>query len=88
MAGFSACSSFFTQRIGDQAQASNMQGPEKVVKLCSCDGHVYEIPHDILEMCATLRSILRGKTAFKNGLGGLFSVDNGYPVYHLFTIYQ
>eukprot|EP00026_Physarum_polycephalum_P008741 Phypoly_transcript_08841.p1 GENE.Phypoly_transcript_08841~~Phypoly_transcript_08841.p1 ORF type:complete len:377 (+),score=86.94 Phypoly_transcript_08841:73-1203(+) len=57
-----------------------MQVHEKVVKLCSCDGHVYELPHDVLEMCATLRSILRGKTAFKNGLGGLFSVDNGFVV--------
>lgn len=57
---------------------SMVQVPEKAVKLCSCDGHVYELPKDVLDMCATLRSILRGKTAFKNGLGGLFSVDNGY----------
>lgn len=57
-----------------------MQVPDKVVRLCSCDSHVYEIPADVLEMCATLKSILRGKTAFKNGLGGLFSVDNGFVV--------
>lgn len=53
--------------------------PNKVVKLYSCDGRVYVLENEVLEMCATLRSIIRGKTSFKNGLGGLFSVDNGYP---------
>lgn len=53
--------------------------PNKLVRLYSCDGKVFVVENEVLEMCATLRSIIRGKTAFKNGLGGLFSVDNGYP---------
>ncbi len=51
---------------------------EKTVKLCSCDGQVYELEGIVLDMCATIRSIMRGKTSFKNGLGGLFSIADGY----------
>lgn len=47
----------------------------KVVKLQSCDGEIFEVDNDVVSMCATVKNMLRGKTAFRNSLGGQFSID-------------
>ena len=47
----------------------------KVAKLQSCEGDVVEIESDIVDMCATIKNMLKGKLAFKNSLGGQFTIE-------------
>jgi len=50
----------------------------KVVKLQSCDGKQFTVDTDIISMCATVKNMLRGKSVFRNALGGQFSIDGAY----------
>jgi hypothetical protein len=47
----------------------------KIIKLQSCDGELYEVDPEIVSMCTTVKNMLRGKSAFRNSLGGQFSID-------------
>jgi len=52
----------------------------KVVKLQSSDGDLFEIEDPVVAMCATVKNMLKGKTAFKNSLGGQFSIEGSYVI--------
>jgi len=52
----------------------------KLVKLQSCDGALFEVDADVVSMCATVKNMLRGKSAFRNSLGGQFSIDGSYVI--------
>lgn len=52
----------------------------KTVKLQSCDGAVFEVDSDVVSMCATVKNMLKGKSAFRNSLGGQFSIDGSYVI--------
>jgi len=52
----------------------------KVVKLQSCDGDLFEVDGDVVSMCATVKNMLKGKSAFRNSLGGQFSIDGSYVI--------
>jgi len=52
----------------------------KTVKLQSCDGVLFEVDGDVVSMCATVKNMLRGKSAFRNSLGGQFSIDGSYVI--------
>jgi len=52
----------------------------KRVKLQSNDGDTFEIEPDMISMCTTVKNMLRGKTAFRNSLGGQFSIDGSYVI--------
>jgi hypothetical protein len=47
----------------------------KIVKLQSSDGELFEIDNETVSMCTTVKNMLRGKSAFRNSLGGQFSID-------------
>lgn len=53
---------------------------KKVVKLQSCDGVSIEVDEDVVSMCSTVKNMLRGKTCFRNSLGGQFSIDGSYVI--------
>eukprot|EP01114_Cavostelium_apophysatum_P007376 TRINITY_DN19464_c0_g1_i1.p1 TRINITY_DN19464_c0_g1~~TRINITY_DN19464_c0_g1_i1.p1 ORF type:complete len:410 (-),score=100.99 TRINITY_DN19464_c0_g1_i1:159-1388(-) len=53
---------------------------DKKVCLQSCDGELYEIDNDVVSMCATVKNMLKGKSAFRNSLGGQFSIDGSYVI--------
>ncbi len=63
----------------------------KVIKLQSCDGELFEVDQEIVSMCTTVKNMLRGKSAFRNSLGGQFSIDgilkirNNYIFFNYFT---
>jgi len=48
--------------------------------LQSCDGETFEVDNDVVSMCATVKNMLRGKSAFRNSLGGQFSIDGSYVI--------
>jgi len=52
----------------------------KVIKLQSCDGELFEVDQEIVAMCTTVKNMLRGKSAFRNSLGGQFSIDGSYVI--------
>jgi len=52
----------------------------QVVKLTSCDGETFIIDEIIIEMCATVKNMLRGKSAFRNSLGGQFSIEGSLVI--------
>lgn len=47
----------------------------KIVKLHTQDGDLYEIEDQIVNVCTTVKNMLKGKTAFRNSLGGQFSIE-------------
>lgn len=53
---------------------------QKKICLQSCDGELYEIDNDVVSMCATVKNMLKGKSAFRNSLGGQFSIDGSYVI--------
>lgn len=52
----------------------------KVVKLQSCDGEIFLIDDATVTMCSTVKNMLKGKSAFRNSLGGQFSIDGSYVI--------
>jgi len=46
-------------------------------RLQSCDGEIFDVSDEVVEMCATVKNMLKGKSAFRNSLGGQFSIDGG-----------
>jgi len=65
---------------GDLAQAEENNVLVKIVKLQSCDGAIFEVDSDVVSMCATVKNMLKGKSAFRNSLGGQFSIDGSYVI--------
>lgn len=63
---------------GELAEENNVN--VKVVKLQSCDGSIFEVDSDVVSMCATVKNMLKGKSAFRNSLGGQFSIDGSYVI--------
>ncbi|PRP73556.1 hypothetical protein PROFUN_02565 [Planoprotostelium fungivorum] len=53
---------------------------QKTVKLQSWDQQQFLVDHEVLSMCATVKNLLRGRTAFRNSLGGQFCVDGSYVI--------
>eukprot|EP01119_Soliformovum_irregulare_P025730 TRINITY_DN9609_c0_g1_i2.p1 TRINITY_DN9609_c0_g1~~TRINITY_DN9609_c0_g1_i2.p1 ORF type:complete len:353 (-),score=95.78 TRINITY_DN9609_c0_g1_i2:122-1180(-) len=47
----------------------------KSVKLQSVEGDIFPVDADIVNMCATVKNMLKGKTVFRNSLGGQFSIN-------------
>lgn len=52
----------------------------KAIKLVSCDGEIFCIEPEIANLCATVKNMLKGKSAFRNSLGGQFSIEGNYVI--------
>jgi len=52
----------------------------KLIKLQSCDGELYPVDQGTVALCTTIKNMLRGKSAFRNSLGGQFSIDGSYVI--------
>eukprot|EP01130_Rhizamoeba_saxonica_P013673 TRINITY_DN5853_c0_g1_i1.p1 TRINITY_DN5853_c0_g1~~TRINITY_DN5853_c0_g1_i1.p1 ORF type:complete len:357 (-),score=75.51 TRINITY_DN5853_c0_g1_i1:73-1143(-) len=61
-----------------------MEPQEKIVKLQSSEGEQFEIYSETIEMCNTIKNMLKeggsSKRSFKNSLGGCFSIENGHAI--------
>eukprot|EP00029_Vermamoeba_vermiformis_P007982 TRINITY_DN3607_c0_g1_i1.p1 TRINITY_DN3607_c0_g1~~TRINITY_DN3607_c0_g1_i1.p1 ORF type:complete len:429 (+),score=66.03 TRINITY_DN3607_c0_g1_i1:119-1405(+) len=55
---------------------------KQIVKIQSCEGAHFEISEEIVNMCTTVKNLLRGsgKRAFKNALGGQFSIEEDHVI--------
>lgn len=51
-----------------------------MIKLQSCDFEQFLVDDDVISMCATVKNMLKGKSAFRNSLGGQFSIDGSYVI--------
>jgi len=52
----------------------------KEIKLQSADNEIFVVEDDVVSMCATIKNLLKGKSAFKNSLGGQFSLEGPYVI--------
>jgi len=54
----------------------------RVIKLQSCERDLFEIGQDIVNLCNTVKNLLKGpgKRSFRNVLGGSFTIEDGNAI--------
>eukprot|EP01126_Amoeba_proteus_P022262 TRINITY_DN22543_c0_g1_i1.p1 TRINITY_DN22543_c0_g1~~TRINITY_DN22543_c0_g1_i1.p1 ORF type:complete len:144 (-),score=31.79 TRINITY_DN22543_c0_g1_i1:364-738(-) len=66
--------------MDDTQIAAGMQEP--IICLQSCEGDLFEIDNEIVNLCNTVKNLLngQGKRTFRNVLGGCFSIEDGNAI--------
>jgi hypothetical protein len=49
----------------------------KPVRFASNEGELFSVDDETLSLCSTVKNMLKGKSTFRNSLGGQFSVEGG-----------